>query len=188
MGGKRSGARQHFFLCLALLMLGSGCAFFAPKEAPRQAAVVETQVPRPPAVAEPAMDPEPEPEPPETIAVPREEQERRDAQEHLQQGQTLLAKGDYDGSLRQSARALALAKNQEPGDEALFNMALIYADPNNPKKDNRRAINLFNRVLKEYPESRWREQAKIWIGVLDGVEKLKQVDIEIEERKRDRTR
>jgi len=186
MGGKRSSSRQHLFLCLALLTSLWGCGL-ARREIPRQSAVVEPQKP-PEVIVLPAPEPPPEEEPPEPVVISQEEQERRNAQQYLQQSQTLLGKGDYDGSLRQSQRVLTLAKNQEPADEALFNMALVYADPNNPKKDNRRAISLFNRVLKEYPESRWREQAKIWVGVLDGVEKLKQVDIEIEERKRDRTR
>ena len=67
-------------------------------------------------------------------------------------------------------------------------MGLVYAHPKNPKKDNKRAIAFFNRVVKSYPDSPWTEQAKIWVGVLDGVEKLKQVDIEIEEKKRDRSK
>ena len=49
-------------------------------------------------------------------------------------------------------------------------------------------MGLFNRVIKSYPDSPWAEQARIWVGVLDGVEKLKQVDIDIEEKKRDRLR
>jgi len=166
----------------------SSCTF-ARKDIPQPMPVVQLQMEEPQVLVLPP-EPEPlqEPEPQEPVMVSKVEQQRRDAQNYLQQGQTLLGKGDYDASLRQSQRALSLAKNQEPADEALFNMALVYADPKNPKKDNRRAISLFNRVLKEYPESRWREQAKIWVEVLDGVEKLKQVDIEIEERKRDRTR
>jgi len=187
MGGKRSSARQHVFLCLALLALTSSCVW-ARREDPQPVTIVVPEPP-PPEVVQPEPPPEPALEPePAAITPSKEELERRDAQQYLQQGQTLLGKGDYEGSLRQSQRALALAKNQEPADEALFNMALVFADPSNPKKDNRRAITLFSRIVKEYPESRLREQAKIWVGVLDGVEKLKQVDIEIEERKRDRTR
>jgi TolA-binding protein len=83
---------------------------------------------------------------------------------------------------------LGVAREQPPADTAIFNMGLVYVHPKNPKKDNKRAISYFNRVIKGYPESPWAEQARIWVGVLDGMEKLKQVDIEIEERKRDRSR
>jgi outer membrane protein assembly factor BamD (BamD/ComL family) len=99
-----------------------------------------------------------------------------------------MARGDYEGALRENRKVLKQAKNQAPGDEALFNMGLVYVHPKNPKKDNRRAISFFNQVVKTYPDSPLTEQAKIWVGVLDGMEKLKQVDIEIEEKKRDRTR
>ena len=122
------------------------------------------------------------------VEEPKEALERREANEVLLVAQNLLAKGDYEGSLRESQRVLGLLKDQPPADTAIFNMGLVYAHPKNPKKDNKRAIYFFNRVIKGYPDGPWAEQAKIWVGVLDGVEKLKQVDLEIEERKRDRSR
>ena len=48
--------------------------------------------------------------------------------------QNLLAKGDYEGSLRESQRVLGLLKDQPPADTAIFNMGLVYAHPKNPKK------------------------------------------------------
>jgi hypothetical protein len=177
MGGKPSRARQHFHICLTLLMLGLGGCTLSEKEVPK---------PKPP---EPAVVVEPEvvPEPP-VVVKPQESLERREADERLALAQNLMAKGDYEGSLRESQKVLVLSKDQSPADTAIFNMGLVYVHPKNPKKDNKRAISLFSRVIKSYPESPWAEQAKIWVGVLDGVEKLKQVDLEIEERKRDRAR
>ena len=180
MGRKRSCTRQHLCICLALLALGSGCTIF------------EKPPPKPPLRVEPeniVVPPEPVPPPkPEVIVEPPEVRERREAQESLQLAQQLMARGDYEGALRENQKVLKQAKNQAPGDEALFNMGLVYVNPKNPKKDNRRAISFFNQVVKGYPDSPLTEQAKIWVGVLDGMEKLKQVDIEIEEKKRDRTR
>jgi tetratricopeptide (TPR) repeat protein len=139
-------------------------------------------------VPEVVLAPQPLPEPPPIIEEPTEALERREANEYLILAQNLLAKGDYEGSLRESQRVLGLLKDQPPADTAIFNMGLVYAHPKNPKKDNKRAIYFFSRVIKGYPDGPWAEQAKIWVGVLDGVEKLKQVDLEIEERKRDRSR
>jgi tetratricopeptide (TPR) repeat protein len=158
-------------------MLGLGGCTLSEKEVPK---------PKPP---EPAVVVEPEvvPEPP-VVVKPQESLERREADERLALAQNLMAKGDYEGSLRESQKVLVLSKDQSPADTAIFNMGLVYVHPKNPKKDNKRAISLFSRVIKSYPESPWAEQAKIWVGVLDGVEKLKQVDLEIEERKRDRAR
>src|SRR5918996_3660552 len=139
MGKKSSGARQYVFLCAPIVPLLGGCALFPQSPEPLD--------PLPPAVApEPAVPAEPE-----IVIVPREVRERREASERLQLAQSLLAKGDYDGSLRESRKVLTLVNDQSPA---------------NP----------------------WAEQAKIWVGVLDGVEKLKQVDIDIEEKKRDRLR
>jgi hypothetical protein len=178
MGRKSSRSRQHIHIRIALLILFcSGCAL-SQKEAPKVNAPV-------PAVV---LEPQPSPEPPPVVEEPREALERREANEYLLAAQNLLAKGDYEGSLRESQRVLVLLKDQPPVDTAIFNMGLVYAHPKNPKKDNKRAIYFFNRVIKGYPDGPWAEQAKIWVGVLDGVEKLKQVDLEIEERKRDRSR
>jgi tetratricopeptide (TPR) repeat protein len=128
-------------------------------------------------------------QPPPVVEEPKEViSELREADEYLVMAQNLLAKGDYEGSLRESQKVLSVTREQPPADTAIFNMGLVYAHPKNPKKDNKRAILYFNRVIKGYPESPWAEQARIWVGVLDGMEKLKQVDIEIEERKRDRSR
>ena len=179
MGGKSSRARQHVYIRITLLILFcGGCGALSKKEVPK------INVPVPEVVLEPL----PIPEPPPAIEEPKEALERREANDYLILAQNLMAKGDYEGSLRESQKVLGLLKDQPPADTAIFNMGLIYAHPKNPKKDNKRAIYFFNRVIKGYPDSPWAEQAKIWVGVLDGVEKLKQVDLEIEERKRDRSR
>lgn len=150
----------------------------------------ESPPPPPPLVIVQPPKPPPPPEPPKPIEVPapKEMRDRDQAEDYLLVAQGLLTKGDFEGSLRENQRVLVLAKEQSPADTATFNMGLIYAHPKNPKKDNKRAIGFFNRVIKGFPESPWAEQARIWAGVLDDVEKLKQVDLEIEEKKRDRAR
>lgn len=176
MGGKPPRTRQHLYICVALLMLAGGCASWS--DVP--------QAKKPPA---PVLMPGPKPIPvPKIVAEPADVRAAREASEHLLLAQDLMSKGDYEGSLRENQKVFSLAKDRPPADAAVFNMGLIYAHPKNPRKDNHRAIGFFNRVVKSYPESPWAEQAKIWVAVLDGVEKLKQVDLDIEERKRDRPR
>jgi tetratricopeptide (TPR) repeat protein len=182
MGGKSAGKRQYVLFCFAGLVLGSGCALFdspAPPQPPPAPAVVIIERLAPP------PEPPPAPLPP---VEPKEVRELRAADGHLQAAQQLMAKGEYDGSLREVQKVLSLAKDNAPADAAIFHMGLIHAHPDNAKKDNKKAIGFFTRVVKNYPESLWAEHAKIWIGVLDGLEKLKQVDLEIEERRRDRAR
>lgn len=122
-------------------------------------------------------------------------QEREEAREALLRGRRLFAQGDYEGSLRENQRALSLSANYPPADEAIFTMGLIYAHAENPRRDQKRALALFRRVVHEYPQGPFAEQAKVWIGVLQMNEKLtqmieksKQVDIEIEEKKRSKER
>ena len=114
----------------------------------------------------------------------------------------LLAEGNYEGALKENQRILSASGQNSPGDEALYQMGLIHLHPGNSKRDNSKALALFKRLIRDYPGSPWVEQAKMWVGVLQENEKLsrsveelttvieksKQVDIEIEEKKREKAK
>jgi tetratricopeptide (TPR) repeat protein len=117
------------------------------------------------------------------------------AHEHLLHGQKLFIQGDYEGSLKEYKEVLSLSANRTPADEALFNMGLIYAHPGNAKRNLATSLSVFQRLMKDYPQSPWAGQAKIWAELFQEnetlkqvIEKSKQVDIEIEERKREKAR
>jgi tetratricopeptide (TPR) repeat protein len=117
--------------------------------------------------------------------------DRGEAQSPFLRYQGLLARGDYEGALAENQKVLALSNRQSPGDEALFNIGLIYAHSGNPKKDYRKALDSFRKMMTDYPKSPFFEQAKIWVGILQENERLnlviensREVDLEIEERKR----
>jgi tetratricopeptide (TPR) repeat protein len=97
-----------------------------------------------------------------------------EARDALIRGQKLLAQGDYEGSVRENQRVLSLSAHQPLGDEALFHLGLIYAHLGNPKKNYGRALGLFRKLTKDYPQSPWAEQAKIWEGMLEEDERLDQ--------------
>jgi tetratricopeptide (TPR) repeat protein len=114
------------------------------------------------------------------------------AREHLLRGQKLLAQGDYEGALKENQKVLSMSTSRPPEDEALFNMGLIYAHLGNPGKDVGKSVDFFNKLIKDYPKSPLAEQAKIWVEMLKEnealylvIQKLKQVDIEVEEKKRE---
>jgi len=127
-------------------------------------------------------------------------EKRQEGREGLYHGQKLLAQGDYEGALRENQKVLSLSSGKPPEDEALFNMGLIYAHPGNPKKDYGKSLGFFKRLIKDYPKSPFVEQVKIWTEVVQENQKLnktieklhqvieesKQVDIEIEEKKREK--
>jgi tetratricopeptide (TPR) repeat protein len=78
---------------------------------------------------------------------------------------TLLAEGKYDESIREAKEVLRLYP-RFLGDEALFRMGLIYAYPGNPDQDYERSLKCFQGVIKEYPQSKLKDQAKVWTYVL----------------------
>jgi hypothetical protein len=117
----------------------------------------------------------------------------------LLQAKRLFEKRDYEGAFKENQTVLSLSGKSPPGDEALFNLGLICAHFGNPQKDYGKSIVFFKKLIKDYPQSSWGEQAKIWSAVLQENEKLnqtienlnqvmeksKKVDIEIEEKKRE---
>ncbi|MGA2517335.1 MAG: hypothetical protein ABSG44_12400 [Thermodesulfobacteriota bacterium] len=101
--------------------------------------------------------------------------------------------------MKENQKVLSLYDNASPGDEALFNAGLIYAHPGYPKRDYQKSLDHFKRLVKVFPQSPFAGQAKIWIGILQENERLKreieelnktinkskQVDIEIDEKKKE---
>lgn len=112
-------------------------------------------------------------------------QNRQESTSFIRRAQALMGQGDFEGAMKESRETLARSQQSPPGDDALFYMALISAHDGNPKKDYHKAHGFFSRIIKEFPQSSRAEEAKIWIGVLEAIEKTKQVDIQIEEKKKE---
>jgi tetratricopeptide (TPR) repeat protein len=118
-------------------------------------------------------------------------EEYGEGREYLIRSQKLLAQGNYEGAVVENQKVLSLPDPRSPKDEALLNLGLIYAHFRNPQKDIEKSLEYFKRLIKHYPKSSFVEQAKTWVGILEEneelnylIQKLKQVDIDIEEMKR----
>jgi len=98
----------------------------------------------------------------------------------------LLLKGDFKESLRDVQNVLN--SNSPYADRALFYTGLIYAHYDNPDKDYKKSLGYFERLISERPQSPLLEQAKIMRDLLNVIEKAKQVDIDIERKKKELTR
>ncbi len=119
------------------------------------------------------------------------------AREHLSNARTLFDQGDYEGSLKENQKVISLCDNSPPEDEALFHAGVIYAHYGYPKRDYQKSLDLFKRLVRNFPQSPFAGKAKIFIGILQEnerskreiealnktIRKSKQVDIEIEEKK-----
>jgi outer membrane protein assembly factor BamD (BamD/ComL family) len=172
MGRKQTGTRMYIHFCIACVTLLSllGCVQF-------EKMTIET--------------------------------EEKKAQQSLQESHKLIAQENYEEALNECQKALSLASVAHLEEEAIFNMGLIYAHSGNPKRDYGKSLDLFKRLVKDYPNSPLVEQATAWIGILEEnrklsqsieksnemieklnvmIEKSKQVDIEIEEKKREKVK
>ena len=98
---------------------------------------------------------------------------------------SLKSAGDFENALKRSRETLSKSPRTPPGDEALFDMGLVYAHPKNPKKDYRKSVEYFRRLLNEFPHSPHIEETKMWVGVLEDIEKAMRVDFEMEKRKKE---
>ncbi|MGZ3524016.1 MAG: tetratricopeptide repeat protein [Thermodesulfobacteriota bacterium] len=184
MGRKRTRAREFIYFCTAGLIFFAllGCTSIIEKE---KSEWKEEQV--------------------QTEKIQKEDLSKEEppkVSEHLLRARKLLEQRDFDGSLKENQKILSVSSQNSPADEALFNMGLIYAHFGNPKKDYSKSIGFFRKLVKEYPESPFVEQAKIWTGILQENEKLSQtiqklnqvieeskdVDIQIEEKKREKAK
>ena len=155
MGGKRTGTGQHLYLCLAgLIALGSAGCIASGR------------------AVQPTVQPEVQQKPVQK-PVP-----------WLQTMQPLIDRGDYDKATKKREELLASPDEETRPDEALFALGLLAADVKNPRKDYRKSRDYFARLVREYPGSEYAGQARIWIGVLDLFEKSKQVDMEIDVKKK----
>jgi len=195
MGRKRVGTRKYLFCVTAVLIsfLSIGCA--TTKEKQQEPEKVQLYI---------------EPIHPKTDQKPqKKEQPRDESREHLIKGQQLLAMGQYEASLKEYLKVLSIAPNGPPGDEASFSIGLIYAYSKYQKKDNGKAVSSLTKIIKEYPHSTWAGHAKILLDLIQENERLrrisaeatheneklktmieqsKKVDLEIEEKKREKAR
>jgi len=132
-------------------------------------------------------------------ATLKEREAQRETHHYFVTAQKLLDQGDYEGALKENQKVLSLYNNVPPGDEALFNAGLVYAHYGYPKRDYQKSLDYFKRLVKVFPQSPFAGQAKLWIGMLQENEKLKreieelnktinkskQVDIQIDEKKKE---
>jgi hypothetical protein len=84
---------------------------------------------------------------------------QKEGNRHLDQAENLIGKGDYEGALKEDISAIALLSGVSPGDRALFHIGLIWAYPENPKRDYNKALGYFQQVARDFPDSVLSEEA-----------------------------
>ena len=72
----------------------------------------------------------------------------------------------------ENQNALELRSDSPPADEALFNLGMIYADPNKLGHDYQRALEYFDRLERDFPDSDLTPIARVWRRTIEANNKL----------------
>jgi hypothetical protein len=84
-----------------------------------------------------------------------------ESKQQLKEAHVLLSKGEFESSLKTSKEVLE--KSHAPlGDLALYQIAMAYAHPKNPKSDIKESIRAFQTIGLEFPHSEVKGEADLW--------------------------
>jgi tetratricopeptide (TPR) repeat protein len=73
----------------------------------------------------------------------------------------LFNQGKYEASL--SRYEQIIEKNQAVADRVLFEMGIIYAYPRNEQKDYQKSLKCFQKIVRDYPDSEFRQDSQMMI-------------------------
>jgi predicted ribosome quality control (RQC) complex YloA/Tae2 family protein len=97
-------------------------------------------------------------------------------QQLLDEGMDQMVNHQYAESM---AKNLTVLDNfpHNLADQALFQIGVLYAQPQNPDQDYEKSLGSFNRLLGEFPESRFRNQSQLWIlSIRDAIDKKRKIE------------
>jgi tetratricopeptide (TPR) repeat protein len=87
--------------------------------------------------------------------------EGRQAKTTFAEANDLFHQGSYKASLDKYSEIIE--KYPAKADRALFEMGIIYAHPKNEQKDYQKSMECFQKLIKEYPESEYRQDSEMMI-------------------------
>lgn len=89
-----------------------------------------------------------------------------EANQLLLEAKLSFSSGDFLTSLKKNQEMLNRFP-QKYGSHALYMMGMIYANPENTYVNYEISIHFFKKLVKEYPQSVFKDKAKIWIWLLN---------------------
>lgn len=76
----------------------------------------------------------------------------------LEEADGLFIRGDCEASLREYEKIRE--NHPQVGDRALFEMGIIHAHPENDRRDYAKALDCFEKLIRDYPASPWRHESE----------------------------
>ncbi len=92
----------------------------------------------------------------------------KETYQQLLRTEQLIAQDNFKAALAENRKILSSSDNSLPKDEALFSMGLICA--HDKIKSYKKSIRVFKKLVHDYPNSPFVEQAKIWADALQTIE------------------
>ncbi|MBT0893356.1 L,D-transpeptidase family protein [Geobacter hydrogenophilus] len=85
----------------------------------------------------------------------------------FEEANDLFNQGSYQASLSKYEQII----DQQPaaGDRALFEMGIVYSYPKNERKDYQKSLECFQRVIKDYPGSHYRQNSQTMVSYINNV-------------------
>jgi len=114
--------------------------------------------------------------------------EKKEKPAPVTESRQIVANKNFAQAVQKNQQILKESGKKKPADQALYNLGLIYAHADNPAKDYKKSQGYFETLTKEFPDSDLTEEARIWLGLFETIEKIQQIDIEIEQQKKQLTR
>ncbi len=90
----------------------------------------------------------------------------------------------FDQAIQQNMIILDQSGADSPADAALYNLGLVYAHTDNPAKDFLKAQGYFEELIQKFPDSPLAEEARVWTGLFQIIDKMQQIDIDIDQQKK----
>ncbi len=85
----------------------------------------------------------------------------------FQEANDFFNQGKYEDSL--SRYQQIIENNPSVADRVLFEMGIIYAYPKNEKKDFQKALECFQKLIKNYPDSEYRQNSQMMVFQVNNI-------------------
>lgn len=85
----------------------------------------------------------------------------------FEEANDFLKRGNYKASLVKYEQIIV--NHPLAADRALFEMGVIYVYARNPQKDYQKSLECFQKLIKDYPESKYRQNSDVMVSLIDEV-------------------
>ncbi len=124
----------------------------------------------------------------------------------LKSAEIFLEQEDFESALKAYDQVAEAFPDDSPGDAALFQIGMVWAHPENPKRDYQKAHDYFQRLRDGFPRGSLNEEKKVLASAVDEIvqcrgraeeqektikglkkqlQEMKKINIGIEEKKRE---